>query len=200
MATNPRISAVVTPLEGWLLFVLTLQGQQPAVRMRVWRGLKTLGAAVLRDGVYLIPNRPKFFTELETQAKDVVDSGGSAQIFETQARDEQQEAEFRKLFDRTADYQDLIKGMKDLRDKVQSTEPGALSTQVTRLRREFETIIAQDFFPGEAANQTRRAMEELMLNASRALSPDEPHSTHREIPQLDRNQYQGRTWATRSRP
>jgi DNA-binding transcriptional regulator PaaX len=44
----------------WLLFVLTLQGQQPAVRMRVWRALKALGTAVLRDGVYLLPNRPEF--------------------------------------------------------------------------------------------------------------------------------------------
>jgi DNA-binding transcriptional regulator PaaX len=39
------------PAPAWLLFVLTLQGQQPALRMRVWRGLKALGAGVIRDGV-----------------------------------------------------------------------------------------------------------------------------------------------------
>ena len=39
----------------WLLLILTLPGRQPAFRMRTWRNLKSLGAAVLRDGVYVLP-------------------------------------------------------------------------------------------------------------------------------------------------
>ena len=45
------------PRPAWLLFLLTVQGQQGALRMRLWRTLKALGTAVLRDGAYLLPNR-----------------------------------------------------------------------------------------------------------------------------------------------
>jgi hypothetical protein len=64
-------TVVPDPLSGkpvWLLFILTLQGQQPAVRMRVWRALKALGAGVIRDGVYLLPNRPEFKEPLQAQS------------------------------------------------------------------------------------------------------------------------------------
>lgn len=38
-----------------LLLVLTLPTESAATRMRAWRALKASGAAVLRDGVYLMP-------------------------------------------------------------------------------------------------------------------------------------------------
>jgi len=98
--------------------VLSLQGQQPAARMRVWRALKALGAGVLRDGVYLLPNRAALMSELQVQAEEVMRSAGSAQILEVDARDEVQEAEFRHLFDRTAEYQALIQPIRSLREAL----------------------------------------------------------------------------------
>lgn len=184
---------------AWLLFVLSLQGQQPAARMRVWRGLKALGAAVLRDGVYLLPNRPQLASELQTQALDVQRSAGSAQILEVDARDDAQQSDFRGMFDRTADYQELIKQVRRLRT-AKSVGRGTLSAQLTRLRREFEAIAAQDFFPGEAAEQTRSALEELTQLISRTVSPDEPHAAHGAIRRLNAAEYTGRVWATRRRP
>ena len=46
LASEPKLGK-----PAWLLFILTLQGAQSAVRMRVWRALKALGTGVLRDGV-----------------------------------------------------------------------------------------------------------------------------------------------------
>jgi DNA-binding transcriptional regulator PaaX len=37
------------------ILILTLPTQQATLRMRVWRALKNTGAAMLRDGVYLLP-------------------------------------------------------------------------------------------------------------------------------------------------
>jgi hypothetical protein len=184
---------------AWLLFVLSLQGQQPAARMRVWRGLKALGAAVLRDGVYLLPNRPPLVTELQAQAIDVQRSAGSTQILEVDARDDAQEGEFRAMFDRTADYQELIKQVRRL-STAKSVGRGTLSAQMARLRRDFEAIAAQDFFPGEAADQTRRALEELAQLVARTVSPDEPHAAQGAIRRLNSGEYIGRVWATRRRP
>jgi hypothetical protein len=185
---------------AWLLFILTLQGQQPAVRMRVWRALKALGTAVLRDGVYVLPNRAEFLGPLAAQSQEVIDSGGSAQILELEARDEAQDAEFRQLFDRTAEYETLLHEIRSASKSVAKKDPGTLSSSLTRLRRDYETVALQDFFPGAAREQTLDALESLSAAANVVISPDEPHAIAGQIQSLDRSKYQGRVWATRARP
>jgi hypothetical protein len=183
-----------------LLFILTLQGQQPAVRMRVWRGLKALGTAVLRDGVYLLPNNVEFIEPLQAQSEEVTASGGSAQIVEVNARDKQQETEFRQLFDRTPEYEKLMLEINSARKEIGKLDRAALSSRLTRLRRGYEAIALQDFFPGAARDQTREILEDLMGSANAVLSPDEPHAAAGRIHRLDPAKYRGRTWATRARP
>jgi len=185
---------------AWLLFILTLQGQQPAVRMRVWRALKALGTEVLRDGVYLLPNRDEFIAPLQAQSEEVTASGGSAQILEVNARGEQQEAEFRELFDRTPDYEKLMLEIRSARREIGELDAAALSPRLTRLTRDYESIALQDFFPGAAREQTREALGDLAAVANTLLSPDEPHATAGRIRRLDLAEYRGRTWATRARP
>ena len=185
---------------AWLLFILTLQGQQPAVRMRVWRALKALGTVVLRDGVYVLPNRSGFLEPLQAQSAEISASGGNAQILEVEARDEMQEMEFRQLFDRTADYEKLMLEIRGARKGIGKTQDAVLSSSLTRLLRDYETIAQQDFFPGAAREQARDALESLTAAANVVLSPDEPHAIVGRIRRLDPAKYQGRTWATRARP
>ena len=185
---------------AWLLFILTLQGQQPAVRMRVWRALKSLGTAVLRDGVYVLPNRDEFLEPLQAQSEEVTASGGSAQILELEARDKSQEIEFRQLFDRTQDYEKLLQDVRGANKGIGKAEATALSSSLARLWRTYETIAIQDFFPGAAREQARDALESLTAAANVVVSPDEPHATAGKILRVDRAKYQGRTWATRARP
>lgn len=195
MASDPK-----SDKPAWLFFILTLQGQQPAVRMRVWRALKALGTAVLRDGVYVLPNRKEFLEPLQAQSDEVTSSGGSAQILAVEARDNAQEAEFRQLFDRTPDYEKLLQEIRGMGKGIGKTEAAALSSSLTRLWRDYEAVALQDFFPGAAREQTRDALESLSAAANVVLSPDEPHAVAGQIQRLDRAKYQGRTWATRARP
>ncbi len=168
--------------------------------MRVWRALKALGTAVLRDGVYVLPNRDEFLVPLQAQSEEVIASGGSAQILELEARDKSQEMEFRQLFDRTPDYEKLLQEIRAANKGIGKTEATALSSSLTRIQRDYETIALQDFFPGAAREQTRDALESLSAAANVVLSPDEPHAIAGQIRRLDRAKYQGRTWATRARP
>jgi len=204
MTLQPSSRAAFSQAAGgrpaWLLFILSLQGQQPALRMRVWRALKALGTAVLRDGVYLLPNRAEFVTALQAQAEEVTASEGSAQILEVNARDEDQETEFRQLFDRTSEYEKLLLEIRSTRKELADLDASALSPRLMRLRREYEAVALQDFFPGGAREQAREALEELAAAANALLSPDEPHATAGRIQRLNPAEYQGRTWATRARP
>ncbi|MGH8550151.1 MAG: chromate resistance protein ChrB domain-containing protein, partial [Methylococcales bacterium] len=64
----------------WLILIVSLPTHNSAGRMRVWRALKALGCGVLRDGVYLLPNRSGLLQILQTQAEDVVAGGGNAHV------------------------------------------------------------------------------------------------------------------------
>lgn len=195
-----RLQEPAPAVPAWLLFVLTLQGQQPAVRMRVWRGLKAVGAGVIRDGVYLLPNRDECLAALHEQSKEVNGSGGNTQILEVNARDSTQEAEFRKLFDRSAEYEKLLNEMRGVAKQVRQLAPAALSQQLIRLRRDYEALMHQDFFPGAARDQARETLEDLAIAANAVLSPDEPHAAAGRVLRVDPAKYSGRSWATRARP
>lgn len=61
------------------LLISSLPTQNTTTRMRVWRSLKASGAAILRDGVYLLPisHSEKF----DPIANDVISEQGAAYIF-----------------------------------------------------------------------------------------------------------------------
>jgi hypothetical protein len=169
--------------------------------MRVWRTLKSLGTAVLRDGVYLLPDRAESRAAFESQCEEVVASGGSAHVLVTPARDVKQADEFVALFDRSADYEALLQEIRDARATLKQTDLKSLGSEVTRLRREFEAIAEIDFFPGRAHEQTQHALNDLIGAANAILSPGEPHpAVDRGIQKLRLEDYRGRIWATRRRP
>jgi hypothetical protein len=68
------------------------------------------------------------------------------------------------------------------------------------LRKDFEALTALDFFPGAAREQVASVLDDLEHTISECLSPDEPHAVQRRINLLQRQDYQGRIWATRQHP
>ncbi|HWP01270.1 MAG TPA: chromate resistance protein ChrB domain-containing protein [Methylococcus sp.] len=185
---------------SWLVFIIRLPTHNATGRMRVWRALKSLGCGVLRDGVYLLPHRPGFRQALEEQAEEVVQGGGNAHVLVLDSESQDQQKTFESLFDRSDDYAKLAGAVRQAVGEIPSEEPAKLGRKVNRLRKEFETIVALDFFPGAAREQAAAALEELELAVSDRLAPDEPHAVSRRIQRLRREDYQGRLWATRRRP
>ena len=190
------VTQKATASADWLILILTIPGQQPALRVRTWRRLRALGVGALRDGVYLAPNRADLHEALKAQVREVTTAGGSAQLLEVNLRD----AEFSHLFDRSGEYRELTETAKaamPIRGK-RSIERAA--TTLERLRREFEAIVRRDFFPGAAQDHARRALDELAMRLERLRTPDEPHAVRRQISRLDPTEYHGRIWITRERP
>jgi hypothetical protein len=181
---------------GWLLLILTISGQQPALRMRTWRSLKGLGVGVVRDGVYVLPKRPDLRGPLQSQADEVVAAGGAAQLLEIAGPNR----EFAALFDRTGDYARLVTGIQSAARGVKKTNPAELPRRVAKLRKEFEAIVNLDFFPGAALDQARAHLDALSAAATQVLAPGEPHAAIGRIKKLSIADYQKRTWATRKRP
>lgn len=186
---------------SWLVIIVSLPTRNTAGRMRVWRALKALGCGVLRDGVYLLPNRPEFRKTLQLQVEDVIAGGGCAHILALDSENQDQQTVFENLFDRSADYAKLVEGIRQTSClNPESEELLKLQKQLYRLRKEFEAIALQDFFPGPAREQAAAALEDLEHAVHERAAPDEPHAVQHRIRRLQNKDYRNRIWATRQRP
>jgi hypothetical protein len=182
---------------SWHLLVLSLPTENATARMRAWRALKASGAAVLRDGVYLMPDGGTRADALQAVADDVRANGGEAKVFQAEPHDGD---EYSALFDREPEFGALLAEIATARAGLSADNAVQVLKQARKLRKAFEQLIAIDFFPGEAQRQTAAALAALEADAAQASAPDEPHPAARALGRLDAAQYQGRVWATRRRP
>lgn len=168
----------------FLAFFVSLPTRQSAGRMRIWRALRALGCATLRDGVYLLPESPQHAASLAQVAEDVRALAGSADLYRLGARDDAQQADIAAIFDRGPDYARLLAAIGG----ADSGDAKALRA----LRRELSALVAIDYFPGEARRQAEEA-----LAALEAAASGEPSKKIGKLRRLAVADYQGRSWATR---
>ena len=181
----------------WSLLVLSLPTANATARMRAWRALRACGAAVLRDGVYALPEGEPHAATLAGIASDVREHGGTARLLRAEALEE----DFVPLFERNAEFGALLTEIGTLSVPVAAGAPGDALRQARRLRKAFDQLAAIDFFAGEAQRQTAAALAALEAALAQAQSPGEPHAVARDaVPQLDRAGFLRRVWATRRRP
>jgi hypothetical protein len=179
---------------SWLLLIITLPTENASARMRAWRGLKACGAAVLRDGVYLLPSGESHRATLVGIAADVESSGGTTYLLDVAGED------YAGLFERTAEYGQLAADIAACRNDLDRVAATDLARLAKKLRKGLEAIRAIDFFPGPALAQTAALLDALDDAIRARLSPGEPSPRVMTIERRDPARYVGRTWATRKRP
>lgn len=185
--------------DEWILLVVSLPTQGATARMRIWRALKALGCAALRDGAYLLPGNSMHRDALQELADECVREGGSAWLLLIRPANQADAGAYPQLFDRSADYAALVKAWKEAAATLPSLGVAELTRLQKRLGRDYEALVATDFFPGEASLEAEAAWTDFNQRIDVVLSPDEPHGTEGQIPRLDVADYQGRLWATRRR-
>jgi hypothetical protein len=183
---------------AWLVFLMSQPGKSPTPRIRLWRLLKGLGAAVLRDGVYLLPYREPLRQALEEQVQGVQTLGGAAYVLAVEPLTAT-DAHFRALFDRRADYAALLTTIAHVRATLAEMTEVQARRMLQQVRREYEALVAIDYFPGPAQAQTAQALAEADTVVTRYFAPDEPQPLHTGIQRLERSAYRGKLWATRQR-
>jgi len=177
---------------GWLLTIAQLPTGDPASRMRVLRTLESLGAAVMREGVFLLPDTPANRQSLETLADYITRIAGTASVLQVNAVSPAQQAAFTRLFDRSARYENLIKTVESLRVGFGRSDPSAISRVVHKQRREFESIAALDFFPSAARSRAEEALAKADAEVRKLLFPAQS-----QPPLAPGEALLGRTWVTR---
>jgi hypothetical protein len=151
-------------MNSWLTLILSLPTENATARMRAWRALKASGAAVLRDGVYLLPHRHECHALLFAVAADVQAVGGSAHLLKVVA---EEGVAYAPLFDRSDDHKALLAEVDAARVALPTAAALETVKAARRLRKALAALSEIDFFPGEAARQTAAALGELEHDAQR---------------------------------
>ena len=169
MAT--RLPEPVSTLSRWLFCVANLPTDDPEARMRVLRTLEALGAAVLREGVYALPDTPANRQALKPLIDYIAKGGTLVHLLEVGCGSQAQDQAFRRLFDRTARYVDLIKVVDSLKIGYGISDPGAIARVLNKQRREFESIGTLDFFPNQTRERAGKVLAEAEAAVNRMLFP-----------------------------
>jgi hypothetical protein len=181
----------------WLMLVVSLPGRSPTPRMRLWRALRGAGAAILRDGVYVLPASENARAFFSAQTDEVSQAGGSAHVVPFASDDPKQDSDLRAAFDRSQAYAQGIERLAELRARFAKLTEAEARRKLAGLRRELEGIAATDFFPGLARKQVESALADAERALNARFSPEEPHSKKMAIPHRHAEDYRGRVWATR---
>jgi hypothetical protein len=184
-------------MNKWLSLIISLPTENANTRLRTWRALKASGAAVLRDGVYLMPEQEACRSVFESVAAEVTESGGTSYLLRIE---EPAAVDFKAMFDRMEEFAALLADIRATSAEVNEASASELAKKARKLRKAFAGIVEIDFFASEAQKQTEAGLQALELALARILSPDEPHPVEADIARLDPKAFKGKTWATRQRP
>ena len=183
----------------WSLLLVTLPTQPNAVRLRVWRALKALGCAALRDGAYLLP--ASRVAALDALADEVRSHGGTASVLCLAPRDPDQRAEWLALFERSEAYGHWRESAAALQQALPRLGETEARRRLRGLADALATLRATDYFAGAPAEQAAAELAGLRAALNGRFSRGEPQPTAATaLSRLDREQFQGQRWATRARP
>ena len=183
----------------WSILLVALPTQPNAVRLRVWRALKALGCAALRDGAYLLPATQA--PALDRLADEARQHGGSATVLALAARDSAQQADWLALFDRSAAYAAWHTTTTALLADAPLLAEADARRRLRAVADALHTLHSTDYLPGPAAPQADAALAALRSTLDRQFSPGEPQAAvAAAITLLDVRQFRAKRWATRARP
>jgi hypothetical protein len=179
----------------WLVLIASLPTEDPAARMRMLRTLESLGAAVMREGAYLLPDTAGGRQGLEHLGEYIAKGAGVAQVVQVVPLSEAQQNSFRNLFDRSSRYAELIKNVDSLKIGFGIADPGAIARVLHKQRRELDAISALDFFPSEVQGRAKDALVAAEAAVRKLLFPAQAQERGGPQEALVR-----RVWATRRPP
>ncbi len=177
----------------WFNLILALPSENATARTRIWRALKALGAASLRDGVWLLPQRAELEPLLAAQVREADAAGGQAWLLRV-ADSAEHEGQFIALFDRSSDYAGLDAELAELSNQ---TDDALLRRGLRQARKHLDGVIGIDYFPNPTRAETERRLHGMEAELRQRQMASEPGFAEGEPERLDPAQFQNQLWATR---
>jgi len=192
----------------WLLFVHQLPPRASNLRVRVWRRLQQIGAVVIKQAVYVLPDSSGAREDFEWLKTEVEGASGHASVFAAENLDTWSDDalvdEFRRS--RQAAYTELARdaervlGKQGARRTRTSGRLPATHRVLDAFRQRCAAIERMDFFGSAGRDRVLALLDQLAERLARGGSA--PASKTLAIGgktgQIDA--YQRRVWVTRPRP
>ena len=123
----------------WLLLHYKLPTKPSALRVYTWRKLKRLGAILLHEAIWVLPDQPRTAEQVQWLTAEIQEMGGEAYSWRANTilgqADESITGQFNEQVDKV--YSDLLKKLEKPRADLQE-----ISAQ-------YQQAAAQDFFHSE---------------------------------------------------
>lgn len=132
----------------WLLLHYKLPNKPSALRVYIWRKLKRLGAILLQDTVWVLPETPRTTEQIQWLTAEIQEMGGNAYYWKANALLTDQEGTIVQQFNEQVDviYSDLLKRMEKTRADLQE------------ISQEYQEAASKDFFHSELGKRVREKL------------------------------------------
>jgi hypothetical protein len=135
-------------MSSWLLLHYKLPNQPSALRVYIWRKLKRLGAILLHEAVWVLPDLPRTAEQIQWLTAEIEEMGGEAYSWRANAilgkSDEAITQQFNEQVDKV--YSDLLKRLEKPRADLQE------------ISRHYQQTVAQDFFHSNLGSLVREKL------------------------------------------
>lgn len=135
----------------WLLFTYKVPNEPSASRVYVWRKLKALGAILIHDSVWVLPETPILREKLQWLATEVRDmKGGEAALWEARQVFTGQDADLIQHFTEQVDtaYRAIL---------IELEKP---DVDLEAMAKRYQQATRQDYFQSSLGEQVRATLIE----------------------------------------
>jgi hypothetical protein len=175
--------------DGWLLVSVSTAGAAAALRVQVWRKLRSLGALYLQQSVCLLPARDDVLREVRRLADRVRQQGGSCRLLHVSIADDAERTQVVAEMNaaRDEEYGEVLERLPEFvaeldkeraRGRTTYAEVEECEADLERYRSWLAKIAARDYFgaPGGPTAQAAvaAAAAELAAFEQAALSAETP--------------------------
>ncbi len=135
-------------MNNWILLNYKLPAKPSASRVYAWRKLKRLGAVLLNDAVWVLPDTPKTAEHFRWLAAEIQEMGGTVNFWRASLLIGIAEQDLVAQFTKQVDQE-----YKDLMNKL-----GRKNADFPRLSQEYQQIVGKDYFRTELGRQVRQKL------------------------------------------
>ncbi len=132
-------------MTNWLLLHYKLPSKPSALRVYVWRKLKRLGAILLHEAVWVLPDQPRIAEQVQWLTAEFQEMGGDAYSWRANIilgeDNESISQRFKDQVDKV--YSDLLKKLEKPRADLQE------------ISKQYQQATAQDFFHSKLGLRVR---------------------------------------------
>lgn len=185
----------------WLVLSYSLLSQLgSSTRVGLWRRLQRLGAVVLKNGLYVLPDREDCREAFQWLAQEVQEAKGDAIVMNVDRFESMSESELITLFHKACKekYEQLDQQIavleKSLHPRSQRKNLPLISKKLMKLEQGYEDVTRLDFFDSPYGVHVASRLRHL----KQSLSQESP--AIKTVPVAALAAYRDRRWVTRPRP